>query len=626
VAGEPAQKSAWKLAVDRLTVAGYDVTVADAAVKPAATHKVRLASVEATELANENGFRGKATAKVELEHGGSVDVDSTFALEPLLVTAKVDAKGIDLVPLRPYMTQFQTVQLKSGAAAARGQVTLKGTPKGLHVTYNGGAELSRFFAYDTAGQEDLLRFRSIKTSGVDFSVAPDAPLALTVGDIVVDKVYSRLVVLPDGKLNVQQLRTATSEAPDAPAQANADPRPRNVRIDRITFVDGRLNFTDHFIRPNYSADVGELQGSVTGLSSATESRANVELKGRYDGDSPVTIAGTVNPLRGDLFADIAAKGQDIQLSKLTAYSQRYAGYGIKEGRLTLDVKYHVEDGKLDGRNNITIDQLTFGDKVESPDAVQLPILFAVNLLKDADGRIALELPISGSLEDPKFEIGTVITQVLGQLLKKAVTSPFSLLAAVFGGNGGPGADGKAPAAPAGTVMAASGAAANTPDDLAFIDFAPGHDELDAADERKLQTMARALQGRPGLTLEMAPRLDAERDLKALRWEALQRVVAVDGKAPDEAAYPAAVRAAYAKAKLGGDPKELSVAAMETALMDKAAVGEAELAALKEGRATRVRTWLVEQGKLPAARVVMAEARADAPEAKAHTSRVDFSLR
>jgi hypothetical protein len=104
------------------------------------------------------------------------------------------------------------------------------------------------------------------------------------------------------------------------------------------------------------------------------------------------------------------------------------------------------------------------------------------------------------------------------------------------------------------------------------------------------------------------------------------VVAVDGKAPDEAAYPAAVRAAYAKAKLGGDPKELSVAAMETALMDKAAVGETELAALKEGRATRVRTWLVEQGKLPAARVVMAEARADAPEAKAHTSRVDFSLR
>jgi hypothetical protein len=617
-----AQASApWKLAVDRATLTGYDVTLADAAVRPAATHKVRLASVEATELANEHGLRGKATARVELAHGGSVDVDSTFALEPLLVTARVDAKGIDLVPLRPYMNQFQTVQLRSGAASARGELTLKAAPQGLRIAYNGGAELSRFFAYDTAGKEDLLRFRSIKTSGVVFSFAPDAPLALAVGDIVVDKVYSRLVVLPEGRLNVQQLRTATPEAPDAPAQAIPDPRPRDVRIDRITFVDGRLNFTDHFIRPNYSADVGELQGTVTGLSSSPESRANVDLKGRYDGASPVIIAGTVNPLRGDLFADIAAKGQDIQLPRLTAYSQRYAGYGITEGRLTLDVKYHVEDGKLDGRNNITVDQLTFGDKVDSPDAIKLPILFAVNLLKDSDGRIALELPISGSLEDPKFEIGAVITQVLGQLLKKAVTSPFSLLAAAFGSGGG---DKAAPAA-AGTVTAAGGAAP-TPDDLAFIDFAPGQAQLDATDERKLQTMARALKGRPGLTLEMAPRLDAERDLKALRWEALHRMVAGGGQMPADAAYPAAVRAAYAKAKLPGDPDQLSVAAMETALMDKAAVGQAELDALKQDRGARVRAWLLEQGQLPAARVVMAEASADAPEAKAHASRVDFALR
>src|SRR5205085_174457 len=365
-----------------------------------------------------------------------------------------------------------------------------------------------------------------------------------------------------------------------------DPRARNVRIDRITFVDGRLNFTDHFIKPNYSADVGDLQGTVTGLSSAPDSRADVDLKGRYDSASPVLISGTVNPLRGDLFADIAAKGQDIELPKLTAYSQRYAGYGIKEGRLTLDVKYHLDGGKLDGRNNITLDQLTFGDKVESPDAVQLPVLFAVNLLKDADGRIALEVPISGSLEDPHFEIGAVITQVLGNLLKKAVTSPFSLLAAAFGGSGG-GGDGKA--APA---NAQPGAGASQ-DDLAFVDFAPGRSDLDDGDVRKLQTMARALQGRPGLTLEMTPRLDGDRDLAALRYAALQEMLAAGGKATDAAAYPAAVRAAYAQAKLPGDPKDLSVAAMETALMQKADIGEAQLAALREQRAARVRGWLVD---------------------------------
>ena len=617
----------WKVALDRVTLAGYRVTVADSAVKPAITHRVSLESVEASELTNEGGFRGKALAKVALERGGSLDVDSTFALEPLQVTAKIDARGIDLVALRPYLDQFKTVALKSGAASARGELVLKGEGRGLRVAYHGGAELSRFAAYDTTGQEDLLKFRSVRTSGIDFALAPDSTVALAVGDIVVDRVYSRLVVNPDGKLNVQQLRTATPDQPDAPAQANPDPKPRDVRIDRITFVDGRLNFTDHFIKPNYSADVGGLQGTVSGLSSAPESRATVDLKGSYDGTSPVIIAGTVNPLRGDLFADIAAKGQDIELPKLTAYSQRYAGYGIKEGRLTLDVKYHVDGGKLEGRNNITLDQLTFGDKVESPDAVQLPVLFAVNLLKDENGRIALELPIKGSLEDPQFEIGAVITQVLGSLLKKAVTSPFSLLAAAFGGSGGgKGGDAKGGDAKDGTAgVAPGGAPGASPDDLAYVDFAPGRAELDEADVRKLQTMARALSGRPGLTLEMAPRVDGERDLAALRYAALQRMVAADGKAPDDAAYPAAVRAAYAKAKLPGDPAQLSVAAMETALMEKAAIGDAEMNAVRESRAEMVRAWFMEEGKLPAGRLVLADAKAGA-EAPARATRVDFALR
>ena len=436
------------------------------------------------------------------------------------------------------------------------------------------------------------------------------------GEIVVDRAYSRLVVNPDGKLNVQQLRTATLHEPQAPALAEPEPRPRNVRIDRITFVDSRLNFTDHFIRPNYTADVGELQGAVTGLSSDPASRATVDLKGRYDSASPVVIAGTVNPLRGDLFLDIAAKGSDIELPKLTAYSQRYAGYGIKEGRLTLDVKYHVDGGQLEGRNKILLERLTFGDKVESPDATTLPVLFAVNLLKDANGQIALELPISGSLADPQFEIGGLITQVLGGLLKKAVTSPFSLLAAAFGGGGGGGGDAKAPGA-------ASGG-----DDLQFVDFVAGRADLGDAGQRKLDTLARALQGRPGLTLELAGHADAVRDLKALRYAALQKRLAGDGKAPiDDAAYAAAVRSAYAREKLPGDAQPLSVAAMETALMDKLPISAEAMRALSRERAEAVRDYLVVKGQLPPERVLLAAASgSDSPDGASGASRVDFALR
>ncbi len=621
----PPEATAWKVALGKLTATEYELTLADAAVKPAALHRVAITSLEMGEISTDNGMSGKAVAKLALDRGASLDVDATFALDPLLVTAKVDARRVALVPLRAYMTQFSTVQLKGGTASARGNATLKGKADAMRVAYNGTAEVADFATFDTTSREDLLTFKAVRTTGVDFSWAPNAPLTLAVGEIVVDRAYSRMVLNPDGKLNVQQLRTATPAQPEAPAVANPDPRPRNVRIDRITFVESRLNFTDLFIKPNYSADVGELQGTITNLSSEPASRGVVDLKGRYDASSPVVIAGTVNPLSGDLFLDIAAKGEGIELPKLTAYSQRYAGYGIKEGRLTLDVKYHIEGGKLEGRNKILLERLTFGDKVESPDATTLPVLFAVNLLKDSNGEIALELPISGSLADPKFEIGGLITQVLGSLLKKAVTSPFSLLSAAFGGGGG--GSSKAPGAGAeGGKSAVAGAQAPA-DDLQFVEFEAGRAEVGEAGQRKLETMARALKGRPGLTLEVAPRLDAERDLKALRDAALARTLAGEGKPVDDAAYPNAVRAAYARAKLPGDPQQMSVAAMETGLMESLKIGDEELRALSRSRAEAVRSSLVEKGGLAAERVVVAEAASGASgAAKAPASRVDFALR
>src|SRR5262249_41218921 len=156
---------------------------------------------------------------------------------------------------------------------------------------------------------------------------------LAIADIDVVKAYSRMVVTPEGRINLQQLKFATNAEPAPEPEPVENVRPRNVRIDRIRFVASRLNFTDHFIKPNYTGDVGDLNGAVTGLSSDPSARATVELKGSYDKSSPVVISGTINPLSGSLFLDIAANGKDIELPRLSAYSVRYAGYGITDGRL-----------------------------------------------------------------------------------------------------------------------------------------------------------------------------------------------------------------------------------------------------------------------------------------------------
>jgi hypothetical protein len=405
-------------------------------------------------------------------------------------------------------------------------------------------------------------------------------------------------------------------------------RPRNVRIDRIAFSDSRLDFADHFIRPNYAADVGGLSGTVTNLSSDPASRGVVDLKGSYDETSPVTIAGTVNPLSGDLFVDIAAQGKDIELPKLSAYSVRYAGYGITKGRLTLDVKYHIEHGKLEGRNRIFLDQLTFGDHVDGPDATKLPVLFAVNLLKDSKGAIDLELPVSGSLDDPQFEVGALVTQVLSNLLKRALTSPFSLLTAAAGGNAGatPGAGG---------------------DDLAFVDFAPGGDELSASERKKLDAVAKALLDRPAIRIEMTPGWDPAKDVEALKRASLARRLKeskrvalgkdappVDDIALDAAEYARLLKAAYEKEAPpkpapkdeAGSPSKASAAPepskdeMEAFLLARTSIGDEELRALAAGRGEKVKGYLVAQGHLPAERVLLAGS------ANAKASRVDLTLK
>ena len=615
----------WILTLGHLSLSSYKFVLADESVKPAATHRVAIAQLDAAGLTTEGGGKGTMSAKLEIGKAGSADLESTFSVEPLSLNARIDARRIDLVAFRPYVEQFATVALKSADASAKGTLTMAGKGNAMRIAYSGSANIAKVASVDTASREDLVNWDSVSFTGVDFAWTRSDPLHIAVSEIAVKKAYARVVITPEGKINLQQLKAATDDGPGTPAPAAEPPKPRDIRIDRIAFTDSRLNFTDHFIRPNYTADVGELHGSVTNLSSDPASRGVVDLQGSYDQASPVAITGTINPLSGDLFLDVAANARDIALPRLTAYSERYAGYGITQGKLTLDVKYHVENGKLEGRNKIVLDQLVFGEKVASPDATTLPVLFAVNLLKDSKGVIDITLPISGSLEDPQFALGDLITQVIVGLLKKALTSPFSLLAAIGGGG-----------------SAVSG------EDLSFVDFQPGREDIGPESEKRLDTLAKALLDRPAITIELTARVDEVKDLQALKQAELMRMVkeakrsalAAGGKAAptgditleaDE--YPLYLRFVFNREKVAGKdgaskdpPNEPSVAQMEALLLERIEIGPNDLGALALRRSEIVKDHLVSKRHLPAERVLLASAPGSAPAEKSHLSRVDFALK
>ncbi len=369
-------------------------------------------------------------------------------------------------------------------------------------------------------------------------------------------------------------------ADSAPAR---DPLP--VTIGRVELARGNVNFSDFFVRPNYSANLTDVTGSVTTMSA--EQAGDIAISARVDHTAPVEVSGRIHPFAQQLSLDIRAKARDVDLPPLTPYSVKYAGYGIEKGKLTFDVHYRVENRKLVAENRLVLDQLTFNtQRIDSPTATKLPVLLAVSLLKDMRGVIDIQLPIAGSLDDPKFSVGGLIIQVIVNLIAKAVTAPFALLASAFGGG----------------------------EELSTVPFAPGSAALDEEAQKRLETLGKALADRPALKLDIGGRADPESDREALRRAAVEsamkhekmKSLASAGNAPasvDLVTIGAEERvrwltAAYRESSIKDRPrnvigmlKELPPAEMEAMLLADAKVDDDALRLLANRRAQAVKDEL-----------------------------------
>ncbi|HEX6801918.1 MAG TPA: DUF748 domain-containing protein, partial [Candidatus Binatia bacterium] len=333
-------------------------------------------------------------------------------------------------------------------------------------------------------------------------------------------------------------------------------------------------------------------------------------------------------LSKELFLDLVADAKEIELSPMTPYSGRYVGYGIEKGKLSFNVKYKLENRKLSAENKIILNQLTFGDKIESPDATKLPVLLAVALLKDRDGVIDVDLPISGSLDDPQFSVGGIVLRIIINIITKAVTAPFSLLASAFGGGSGSG------------------------DELSYIEFDNGRASLNQAAQAKIATLAKALNNRPGLSLELSGRVDSVSDLDGLKRVGIERKVKAQklkdlvrrgegAKSVDEVQIDAKEYAQYLKAAYGeesfpkprnliGLAQDLPVPEMEKLMMQYAKTTDDDLRQLASQRAQAVRDALLASGQVTADRLFIVAAKPlsveERSKLKGKPNRVDFTMK
>jgi uncharacterized protein involved in outer membrane biogenesis len=620
----------WLVSLRNLSLDNYTISVEDQTNSEPVTITAKNLKVKGENISTAKNSKGRLALSLLLNDKGSISTTGTIGIEPMTADLKMELKGIEIPPLQPYFTDKVNIDVTGGAISTAGNLSFVSTEKKeIKASYKGEAALTSFSSVDKLSGGDLLKFESLSFSDLNFGYTP---LSVDIKGISLTDFYARVFIDSQGKINLQQIMKTEEPKPGAPPppvqkeKAEPSPKeqgpPKNIKIGQITLQGGRIDVLDKSVNPEFSMSLSEMGGRVSELSAEANTTADVELRGKLNNYTPLEVTGKINPLRDDLFVDLKARIKDLELSPATPYAGKYVGYTIEKGKLSFDLKYLIVRRKLESQNSIFFDQFTFGEKVESATATKLPVKLAVALLKDRKGEIRLDLPVTGSLDDPKFSVWGVILKILVNLISKAATSPFSLLGAAMGGG----------------------------EELSYVEFDYGSSVIPESSAKKIETVAKALLDRPALKMDIEGHVDLEKDKDGLkqyffnnklRVQKLKEMVKkgqpsipADEVKIDKQEYEKYLKMAYKQEKFPkpknfiGMAKDLPAPEMEKLMLTHIEVREGDLRTLAIQRSTKVKDAILKSGQVEPERVFSLEPKSLAPQKKEKVkdSRVDLKLK
>ena len=441
-----------------------------------------------------------------LNGGGRIALNGRAAPRTRTVKARIEASGVPLAVFQPVVAQHAQIRIVSGEAALAGNMTMG---EDAALTYDGSASLTNV-AIDDPSNTRLVGWNSLSTKALRASVQPTR---VEIDELRWAAPAGRFAIAADRTTNVGRLLGRKDTAAPKEGAARKGEEPAYIAtVRRMLVEDGRLEFSDESITPGFTAHMHELAGTVNGISTDRNTRSQLALEGRVDEHGYARISGGLNVFEPSERTNVRVQFRNIDVTKASPYAMKFAGYRIASGRLSLDLSYSVRDNLLQGDNKIVLEQFTLGERVESPDALDLPLELAVALLKDENGVIDVAIPISGNLNDPNFDFSAAFWKVIGNVVSSVVTAPFRALGRLFGADG---------------------------EDLGAIAFEPGSSRLLPPEREKIQRIAEALKKRPQLKVEVPASYDPKVDADALKRAALRREIAkragFEVKAEDPAA-------------------------------------------------------------------------------------------
>jgi hypothetical protein len=566
-AKDEAAAAPWRFRLDQVNVSGLDVFMRDEGFTPALEIGYEKIALNVKSVSENLDAALPVRLGLNVAGGGRLEAEGNYTPAGPVVDLKLKLADLALKLVEPLLAGRTTLQIADGRLSTQGRVTYGA--KGAEPGYRGDFSLRDLRLKEQGSGEEMLAWKNLATQ--QFTVTPTR---LDIGELRLNGLDTKLIINKDKSINLMRVLkpAASADAPAAAAPAAAatsaegvSPAPASaaasaatpaaapaaapatapylVNIDRLRFYKGELDFADLSLMFPFATRIHNLRGSIGNLSSRPGAPGQLELDGEVDEFGMARAVGQVDLFNPTDNMDIKLVFRNVDMSRLTPYMATFAGRRIESGKLSLDLEYKIQQRQLKGENQVVIDRLTLGERVDSPGATSLPLDLAIAILQDSDGRIDLGLPVAGSLDDPQFSYGGLIWKAITNVLTKIVTAPFRALGALFGGSG---------------------------EKVENVAFEPGAKVLTPPEREKLLKVAAVLGKRPKLALAVGG-IHAEVDRVALQEVQLRRaVLTASGLTLSERGDPGPISLRQPKIQ----------AALESLYAER--VGKSDLAALKEG--------------------------------------------
>jgi hypothetical protein len=551
---KPNEKSDWSVGLKKFALTNGNVHVEDKTNATPVVLDVEQINVEAKDASLDLKRAIPVKAAFKVKQGGAFNAQGKLTPAPLKADLQLKLADFSFVPFAPYVNQFAMLKLSAGAANVQGKLHVTSPEK---IAFDGGFSVNKLLLVEETSGAAFMGWEKLSSESLALNLNPNR---LHMNELNIVKPVGKFIIHEDKTMNVTRIlrqpptsanaenKESTPEKPaEEPKEKSAEATPQEtggnsliknniaateaeklvemtpppvesaapeefpIAIETVRIDNAALEFADLSLTPQFGTNIHSLSGVINGVSTNASSVAQVELDGKVDDYGAARIRGSVQPFKATNFTNLKLSFANLEMNRLTPYSGKFAGRKIESGKLSVDLEYKIKQRKLAGENKFIINKLKLGERVESKDAADLPLDLAIAILEDNDGLIDLDLPISGSLDDPKFSYGSIVWKAIRNVLSKIVTAPFRALGKLFGGSS---------------------------DKLEAITFEAGNSKLMPPEMEKLKAVSEALSKRQGLSLKITPVYDVAPDTRAIQEVTLRKKVAeemgiqlAEGQAP-----------------------------------------------------------------------------------------------